>query len=646
MQSMWINFPSRLGQRTARWHQISLLLLLTLSVWLRVHQFLQIEHNVDHAYYIGQALRILATGVPEFVGQDTSLQFPNAALLAYVYMPFVALLQSPVAAYIPVIGLNILAVLLCYRAVGDLLTPRAGLIAAAFMAVNPWVIEYSRNTWTHALLPFLLCAMAWQLWPLLREKSGHPGRALLIVALLATAITQSSLLGYFVLPGLGLLGLRFWKRLPYASLALGLLIFLAFNALFAYGLFTRGELLRSQTDAMFSGASGAYLRSEPLQHALRLVTGAEYEINRGLAAPIQDSALRHDLSRVASGILSLGLLAGAGLALLRLRHDERAQILLISFFTPVLAMSYNASLVHPFYLLLTLPAGYALLAWALDALLDRLPRGAVILALCLYLPFALLMAINSSRYYEETALIPGAHGLTALSLEYGLPLGDAIRSHLPPGGTVISPVEGWIMTSFAGQHFPTLREQLNADLTVYPAAGALFVRSHLAESPVSALPLTERVETLIAPDGLYITLDRYAPGTLPAAQARIAGERWLSLLDARVQPDGAGLSLELIFQVDAITPELAGYAFSSFVHVYDAQGERVAIVDGAAVDSALWQAGDLHRHLLHLDLSEEGGPFSLHIGLYDGQRQTGLTFILPDGDYVQAVPLPGEWPQE
>ena len=37
------------------------------------------------------------------------------------------------------------------------------LLAAVLMAVNPWVIEYSRSTWVQSLLPFFTCALAWGL---------------------------------------------------------------------------------------------------------------------------------------------------------------------------------------------------------------------------------------------------------------------------------------------------------------------------------------------------------------------------------------------------------------------------------------------------------------------------------------------------
>ena len=56
------------------------------------------------------------------------------------------LTRSPIGPYLFVITLNTLAVWLAYRAAVMLLDERRALIAAFLMAVNPWVIEYSRTT--------------------------------------------------------------------------------------------------------------------------------------------------------------------------------------------------------------------------------------------------------------------------------------------------------------------------------------------------------------------------------------------------------------------------------------------------------------------------------------------------------------------
>ena len=139
------------------------LALFVLAALLRFSYLSEIEHNVDQAYPIWQALNTLERGQWPLVGQGTSVLFANPALTGYLYLPFVALTRSPLGAYLLVIALNSLAVPMAYRAVRSLLGHSAALVAAVLMAVNPWVIEYSRSTWVQSLLPFFTCALAWLL---------------------------------------------------------------------------------------------------------------------------------------------------------------------------------------------------------------------------------------------------------------------------------------------------------------------------------------------------------------------------------------------------------------------------------------------------------------------------------------------------
>lgn len=631
----------------AHGHHLILGAIVLVAAWLRGHYLLQIEHNVDHAYYIGQALRTLQAGHWPLVGQDTSLAFPNAAWLGYVYLPFLALVQTPLAAYLPVMALNLLGVLLTYRIGRDMLSVRAGLVAAALLAVNPWLIEYSRNTWTHALLPFCLPALAYLLWRVILGRSQHPLRDTIGAAIITTLITQTSLLGYFVLPGVGLLLLRYYRRVPLRGVVIGSAIFAIAQILFIAGLAQQWDWRSTQLDNALGASEGAYVRDDALRHAVRLVSGMSYEANRGLQAPHADSDLRHQLTLPVANVIGGLVFVGIAMALWHLlvgwrkQHQQpQAFILLAWFALPVLLMSYNATLVHPFYLLLTLPAGYLLAAWAVDALPNR--QWANIGLLVVYVPLALLMALNSTRYYQETAVIPGAHGLTALSLEYGLALGDQLNATLatlPAEARVFTPVEGWILESFAGRVLDIVRinPATYHNAQMIPAAGGVYVT--MADDNATS------ENALRLPDGQAILIEPVQAQTVMPAQDgyRIAGEKWLSLVDYDLAPVADGYELTTLWQVDSTTPELTTHVFAPFAHIFDASGNRIAIIDGQAISGHLWRTGDIHRHRMPITASQLGdaaGPFSVSVGQYDSQQNANIIFILPDGRYVPLIPLP------
>src|SRR5258706_10528309 len=156
--------------------------ILLLAAFLRFQHLDAIQHNVDHAYPIWQALMTLDRGVFPVTAQGTSVLFANPALTGYLFVPWVALTRSPIGPYIFVIVLNTLAVYFVYRAAMLILDQRCALIAAFLMAVNPWVVEYSRTTWVQALLPFFTTLLFWLLLPVLLGRSGSPARRLILAA--------------------------------------------------------------------------------------------------------------------------------------------------------------------------------------------------------------------------------------------------------------------------------------------------------------------------------------------------------------------------------------------------------------------------------------------------------------------------------
>ncbi len=292
---------------------LTLVMILLVAAFLRGHDLLQIEHNVDHAYPVWQALTTLEHGVFPLAGQGTSVLFANPALTGYLFLPLIALTRSPLGAYILVIALNTLAVLLAFRAARILMGVRVALIAAALLAVNPWVIEYSRTSWVQSLLPFFACALAWLLWPVLLGRSKRPARRLLLALIVLTLYTQTYLLAFLSLAPVVLLLLIFRRRLPRRALLVGGAIFIIITLIYGAGLLAQADTVGTRLNE-FSD-SPRQLSAEAWNHAVRLVSGQDYEVARGTQAPPYDSARRHNLTLVAHTVIYAALLFGIALAL-------------------------------------------------------------------------------------------------------------------------------------------------------------------------------------------------------------------------------------------------------------------------------------------------------------------------------------------
>ena len=623
-------------------NQVLLWIILALGLVARMRFLGEIEHNVDHAYTVWQAMQSLDRGQFPLIGQGTSVLFANPPAMGYLLMPVVFLTRSPLGVYVMIVGLNWLAIWMAYRAVRIMLNPQAGLIAAGLMAVNPWLIEYSRTAWVQGLLPFFVTAVAWLLWPLLLRQTQRPFRRTVLAAAMTALLIQTYLLAYLILAPVGLLIVIYRKVFPRKALVIGTGLVTVTIVLYGIGLLGEIETVRERLDSFSSGSS--QVTTEAWKSATRLITGADYALARGLSAPIQDSGLRHDLSQIFHYGLILALLMGIGVAIRQVwRGDRRGLILLIWFFVPIIAMSYTSAPVHTFYQLLGIPAGYALAAWGLTVLLKPLrARTASSVLLALGLPFAGLMLTNSARYYQETETIPGAHELYALPVDYGMQLGAAIDRHLPEDGIVYARAEEWIVNSFAGRLFSSIPDVRMPAFSVVPANGGLYVHIGAEDAPLPHY--ATRVEAIHMPDDTFLYVD-----ALPRAEdvepdgveLDVPSQQGVRLLRYRLEQSAEGWILTLVWQVEFVAPEVQELIYSPFVHVFDSNGEPVLNVSGEGLAGFMWSVGDLHIHQIHLQLPDDGlPPYSVRVGQFDGLHNQNIIFLPADAEPDVTVLLP------
>jgi len=643
----------KLSQRIDHYLLIAILLLAS---GLRLHYLFQIEHNLDHAYPVWQALRTIAYGELPLVGQLSGVLFSHPPLTGYLYIPIIVLTHSLVAIYIVIITFNIIGVYITYRAGTVLLGSKVGLVAAGVLAVNPWVIEYSRYSWPPALLPFLVPMVFWLFIPLWQGTAKQPNRRLIFAFLVLGILCQTTLLAYLVLPAVGLLTLIFIRRLPFKFLLLGIFLFVLMQVPFFIGLAQNVTQTQSRVSDFADSSSESYFRDDAFRHAFRLVSGDEYELARGIDAPQHDHIQRHNLSRWFASGVALLLAGGVLISILAIISQKycnhppevttdharsSAIILLIWFFAPIGLMSYNATFVHPYYQLVGIPAGVIFVGWAVVYIIKPYSMKRWGVVALLFIPFAILMGLNSARFYQETQATPGNHDLGALSLDWGIDLGARIREHLPENGVVFADVDEWTLNSLTLQAFPLIRDNRAPDVTIVPYTGGLYIVAYPPERNASFIPpYAERVDSLVLPDGWTITIDKFPANVMQFVRfdtPKIRGEKWLSLLNTNVEQVGDTVTVTSTWQVENLTPEIANHTFAPFIHVVDASGERVQIVDGRPIQGIQFRDGDLHTHQMQFTLEGDVNDYSLWLGEFDGLANLNLILITAEGDYVPTV---------
>ncbi|HRF96033.1 MAG TPA: hypothetical protein PLZ51_12600, partial [Aggregatilineales bacterium] len=81
-----------------------------------------------------------------------------------------------------------------------------------------------------------------------------------------------------------------------------------------------------------------------------------------------------------------------------------------------------------------------------------------------------------------------------------------------------------------------------------------------------------------------------------------------------------------------IAPEVKNLILGSFVHVYNAENERVINTGGGALEGWRWRVGDIFVDDIPLDFPAEGSPFTIQFGQYDGVHGVNLQFDFPNDD--------------
>jgi hypothetical protein len=663
-----------------RWERVAFVMIFMLGAWLRFQHIGDIEVNVDQVYPIWQAIQTLDASQFPLVGQGTSVLFANPPLTGYFVAPFMALVRHPIAAYTFTLILNTFAIWLAYRALRWLIGTRPALIGALLFAVNPWIVEDSRRTWVQSLAPFFVCLIFWALVPVLTGQTRHPKRRTLIAFVGLALFAHTYLLGYALIAPVGLLTVIFWRHIPRRPLGIGVAFFALLMALYGIGLARQWTNTSHRADQFTSGH--AALSGEALGHALRLVTGAGYADVRGQRAPTHDADLRDTLSNAARIVWTLAIVAGVVRALWALRAAPGRErpgylsegpsmalagaILLIWFLLPVLMMSYVSRAVHPFYLLLTVPAGHGLAAWGISGLSGvtfslrsgsageegrggeaRVRRSLRSLPVSALLIFTVgINSVNTIRFAQNTAAFPGEDLPETLPLQQASQLRARLLEAGVPDRAVFSLMDEWSPIAFVGRNFRTEDTATYGRAALVPPGGAIYMLFQKPGDPAPAIPpYAQQAEApLILTDGTRITFWRITPGDLridhPAdipSDVDVSFAGWT--LDGDLTP-GAAVTLDTFWRIDGLHPERGIWTFLAFAHVLDASGEQIAAVQGNALSALTWAVGDTMVQRLTLTIpTDAAGLLALDVSLFDqvrlgddGTQGVNAIFRVPEGE--------------
>ncbi len=644
--------------------------ILLLAAWLRWTQPGLVEFKYDEAHIFGMAQGIATGHFWPVLSGGTSIGLPRAALDAYILaIPLSLTGGSPQAAVIWLGMWGVTAVALTYLLGRLLAGPRAGLLAAAYMGLNPWLVFYDRKFWAHIQVVFsvLLLLLAWRV---VARDSNRARFWFPVVAALQLLTHVLALVQALSWLGAVLVAPRRWRRketlwgaLVGVALLLPYLAALARRALQA----STPQVVAVTTHA----TAGGQTLSDRWRLAWQLISGDRiFELTGlGVRGTPWDAMLAWG-----SWVIGVVALFGVGVTLVRwLRPREEglsrtSAILLLAWGVgPWLALSFGPMRVYLQYwtVLLPLPALFFAIGldWAWRRLVIWREGSAMNPAYAIRtggaaLAVALLLVIWAGAWLSVLDRIDAGAGLAT----FGRPLQDwqealgeangwaqklgldqvkvlaqgvdpgqdgepaAIASLIgnPPYARFLDlggPTPGLLLHATQPSLYLTTSSTMDALLTalgeeVWRGSGAEPMRLYLLPS---------------APDsGIQARL-------LPEPQNFDVGASLIGYAFPDPWPANEPVQVILVWRMGAVSQQARQSDYTAFNHIVRRGDEaKVAQVDGMAMLSRDWWPEDVIYQFYTVTIPE-AGEFEWLAGLYS--RVDGSRSQLPSGGDTVVLPL-------
>lgn len=170
-----------------------LVLCLALAAMLRFPALDLMEYKIDESKTLKQVSEVVDKGVFLTRAEISSKGMPHPPLNVYLILPVWAASRDPLVVTWVIALLNVATVGLTYWMGQRYFSPRAGLIAAALLAVSPWAVMFSRKIWRGDMMPFFGALLIVAALRLIVERRK---RAIFWVCLWAAVAAQLHQTGY------------------------------------------------------------------------------------------------------------------------------------------------------------------------------------------------------------------------------------------------------------------------------------------------------------------------------------------------------------------------------------------------------------------------------------------------------------------
>jgi 4-amino-4-deoxy-L-arabinose transferase-like glycosyltransferase len=570
--------------RVRRHDLLTLLLILFAAAFVRFGSPGVVEFKLDEAWLTRLAREFAATGMIPFTGMPSSVGLPNPPASVFVMALPYSLTSSPLVATLFVAALNVAGVGLLWLIAQRYAGRTVALVAGLAYALSPWAVYYSRKIWAQDFhTPFVLAALGLGLYGFVEGKRWAQ---VVCLPLLIFAL-QIHFAAWALLP------LYLWllwmgrRRLWWPGLVLSLLLALLTLVPYGIGLAQTAEREPGRLQAALGERDALALTDSAALTLARFATGLGLETE---VAPDTSDALLAAVPPQAPLWLLLGGVVLAGAVLIwTTRYRRLAGLALLWLLLPLLVFSLNWTDVYPHYFVASIPALCLLAGVALDWLTRHLPGQP--------LSRTILLAAFAGLLLTQFIWWRGLMRYVAISEDtgFGTPLGALmpLRDVLLPQEHVVlltgdtqldyqqTPAIWHAMLAYRGTCFAAVSGN---ELVVQPPGPfALLAAPESDARPIDSYTLNDGIA--------YPTPPQDTPYRLYPTASQTDDTEWAVFGVARFS-NGVGL---IGYTVDdrAVrlrwsTPNARDERYQYFVHLLDANGERLAQYDGPFLDGRYW----------------------------------------------------------
>lgn len=650
---------------------LGLLLLLAVGAYLRLYRLQASPIWGDQSILYSIALDWVNWGKFPLAANKSSAGAMNPPLIEYLIALPLFVRKTVMAPLWFQAVLSLTAVPLIYFLAARLFNRTTGLLAAFFLALNPWAVYYSRLIWNPSLVPVfatllltaVLLYLTTQRWPWL-----------MMAAAALALTTQLHLSALALLPVLAvvmvLFGRRLWPGDWRRALALVTGAALVFLLLYLPYLMFERAVGFADVKALTGVLTGAQLSTQAHLEGtavnaaaffilLDLVTGSHFLANQVNAWQTAVPSLPGLMPLMRLLSVTAVLFAALSPLIWRARHPgERLpppQVALVVGVVwvalPVLLYVRHSQYLQNYFFLYLLPAAIVLLAallawaWALAGHIHY-PAGRHVIRWLMVLMLLLWGGWQFAVYHAGLALADDVdlwQRTTAGDIQQAITYLQRLQA-ANPACSVTLLAEGYQHDSSPVGLVEPFLYPVDVRLAVvgrgFIMPGGCTLYGVTAVDPV-AQSLLDRYGTRLAPlMTLQGSWDFYRVDGTSFASAHTAQAVWhngLELVDWQIDGDwrpGQTVPITLTWRITQAQPPLTDVHF--FTHMVDAAGTLAAQDDAAVVHPVYWRHGDflVAQFAVVLPPDLPPGSYALHTGMYTWPNIERVPLITGETTFV------------